>query len=351
MKLQIICRGSEHDGLGHLFRTKTFAKTAQKHHTVEIIAIVPKQLEGIFSDLACTVRFARTDEHVLQFVNCSKQADVLLFDLVSILGKVFLSAAKSPLLVASLSPIFEYAQHVDILFTRSSKVKPIPGVRIVGGLEYSIFSENCLVIGDIVYQHNLSLPNLPIAVCMGGADAPNKTLEVLRALKDFEGDNTIWVLLGEGYAHSYNSLVECMRGSNRHEIILAKTNRSTWHIMSNCAVAILAGGLTTIEAVYAGLPSINLFECKEHIDAMVTELFDLGVCLTGGLFSEKSLKVTTEILRSLLYDRERLWEMHKHCHGLIDTHGSERVLRELERQLETKRHSFFLSREELKTAF
>ena len=227
MKLQIICRGSEQDGLGHLFRTKTFAKIAQKHHTVEIIAIIPKQLEPIFSDsdLACTVRFVRTDENAIKYMDCHKKADVLLFDLVSISGKVFLHASKSSLLVASLSPTFEYAQHIDILFTRSGKVKPLPGVSIFGGLEYAIFSENCLVIGDIVYKHNLSQPNLPIAICMGGSDAPNKTLEVLMALKDFEGDSTIWVLLGEGYAHSYNSLVECMQGSSRHEIILAKPNR------------------------------------------------------------------------------------------------------------------------------
>lgn len=338
MKLQIICRGSTEDGLGHLFRVRTFAKTAQKLHDVEIIAIVQESLERILDDLACTVHFVRTDQDVLRFVNHS-EADVLLFDLTRVDKGVFLAATERPLLTASLSPVFEHTEQIDILFTRSAKVPKILGVQIFGGLKYAVFSEHCLVIGDVPYQHNLALPNLPIAVCMGGADAANKTLTVLQALMKFESESMIWVLLGEGYLHSYNALVECTRGDNRHEVILAKTNRSMWRIMSNCAVAILAGGLTTIEAIYAGLPTVNLFESQEHIDVMGTELFELGVCMNGGLFSDESLKTMMDILRDLNSNRDRLWEMHKRSKGLVDAMGSERVLHELERQLGARIHS------------
>ena len=73
----------------------------------------------------------------------------------------------------------------------------------------------------------------------------------------------------EGYNHSYQSLVDVINRNNRHEIILAKTNRSMWEILSNCNVAILAGGLMLVESIYAGLPSINIFEKEWHEKQLV----------------------------------------------------------------------------------
>ena len=36
--------------------------------------------------------------------------------------------------------------------------------------------------------------------------------------------------------------------------ILAKTNRSMWRVLGNCSLAILAGGVTSYEAAFAGCP-------------------------------------------------------------------------------------------------
>ena len=105
-----------------------------------------------------------------------------------------------------------------------------------------------------------------------------------------------------------------------------------WRIMSNCTLAILAGGITSIEAVYAGLPTINLFECQEHIDIMSKELIELGASLNGGLFSEDSLEVMLKKLNFLYHNRNQLRLMRESSKGLVDNNGSERVLNALERQ-------------------
>jgi len=339
MKLQVICRGSTHDGLGHLFRVRTFARVAQESHQVEVIAITEPGLESIFERLTCPVRFVQKDQEALSLL-FETSPDVRLFDLTrldrSVLEKVMSSPGRAPL-TASLSPVFEYMPRMDVMFTRSIHAASIPGVKTYGGLQYSIFGDNCLVIGDLAYQQTLAQPNLPIAVCMGGTDAANKTLSVLRALTRVQQPGTIWALLGEGYAHSYNALVECARGNSMHEIILAKTNRSLWRIMSSCAVAIVAGGLTTVEAIYAGLPTINLFERPEHVEAMASELFELGVCINGGLFSDDSLQTMIQALQEFHADRDKLWQMHRRCHGLVDARGSERVLRVLADELRTRK--------------
>jgi len=335
MKIQVICRGSTHDGIGHLIRARTFAQAAQISHDVEIVAITDPGLQHLFDDLQCPVAFARNDRDVTEHLD-REPPDVRLFDLIYLDADVFdlaLTGSRRAVLTASLSPVFDHMNRVEVMFSRSHHAEAPPGVVAYGGLQYSIFGENCTVIGDLAYRQTLNNPVISIAVCMGGSDAANKSLAVLRALSQYGPPALIWVLLGEGYAHSYTGLAACSHGSPQQEVILAKTNRSLWRIMSDCSVAILAGGLTTIEAVYAGLPTINLFERPEHAESMAGELFDIGACLNGGMFTEESLSSMTDILRELDQDRDRLWQMHRRCHGLVDALGCDRVLGVMEKEL------------------
>jgi len=163
-------------------------------------------------------------------------------------------------------------------------------------------------------------------------------LSVVQALTALPEPSTLMVLLGEGYAHSYNALVDTVRGNARHEVVLAKTNRSMWRLLSQCAMAIMAGGLTTIEAVYAGLPTVNLFEKPEHA-AMLDELFEAGVCLNGGLFSERSLHTARRMVRRLNAQRDELRRMRQRSQGLVDLNGPARVLAVIEAELERRLRS------------
>lgn len=103
MRIQIICRGSAQDGLGHLFRTRTFAREAQRNHDVEVIAIVPDGLESMMNDLQCKVHVVRDDEKVLECME-KKDRDILLFDMLGMKRHVFERLKQGPHLLASLSP-------------------------------------------------------------------------------------------------------------------------------------------------------------------------------------------------------------------------------------------------------
>ena len=328
MKLQIVCRGSIQEGLGHLLRTRTFARHAAATHEVEVVAIVEPELEDLLAGLNCPVRFVRTDAAALPGVRAFAP-DALLFDTTRFDAGLMDEAAAAGFLLGSISPVFEHLARMDLVFTRTRRNPSLGDTRILGGLQYAIFNDHCQGIDDATYERNLARPELPIAVCMGGADAANKTLSILQALALLEEPTTIWVLLGEGYAHSYNQLVDAVRGDLRHEVILAKANRSMWRILGNCALGLMAGGLTTVEAVYAGLPTINLFDRPEHA-SMLAELFDAGVCLNGGLIFGHSLQPTLEALRRLAAGRDELRTMRARTKGLVDHLGPVRVLREIE---------------------
>ena len=329
MRLQILCRGTKQGGLGHLFRTRTFARAAQAEtHDVQVVAIVEEDLESILEDLPCPVDYVRQDHEAATLV-AARRPEILVCDLTGVDAAAFEALRGSCPLMVSLSPVFTPMDRLDAVFTRVAGTPPIPGVELFAGMQYAVFGEQCTPIDDAAYERALSSVALPIAVSMGGADAANKTLKVVRALVELELPTVIWVLLGEGYAHSYNALVRAVRAARLHEVILAKTNRSMWQIMGNCAVAILAGGLTTVEAVYAGLPSINLFERREHREQM-RELLERDICLDGGYFSEDSLKQMTQKLHSLGRARGQLREIRRRMGGAVDQHGPRRVLHALE---------------------
>ncbi len=328
MKLQVVCRGSVQEGLGHLLRTRTFARHAAAGHDVEVVAIVEPELENVLAGLSCPVRFVRTDTAAVERLRAFGP-DALIFDTTRFEATLMDEAAAAGFLLGSISPVFEHLARMDVVFTRTRRNVALGSARVHGGLQYAIFNDHCQAIDDATYERSLTRAELPIGVCMGGADAANKTLIVLQALAGLEQPTTIWVLLGEGYAHSYHQLVDAVRSDLRHEIILAKANRSMWQILGNCALGVMAGGLTTIEAVHAGLPTINVFERAEHA-AMLAELFEAGVCLNGGLVTGRSLQPAVAAVRRLSAERAELRAMRSRTRGLVDHQGPIRVLREIE---------------------
>lgn len=104
-----------------------------------------------------------------------------------------------------------------------------------------------------------------------------------------------------------------------------------WRVMQNCALAVLAGGLTTVEAVYAGLPSVNLFERQEH-SLVLQDLIERGACLTGGSFAPRSLQQTVSLINHLNRNRKALKIIRERSKGLFDTCGSQRILSQIEVQ-------------------
>jgi len=187
-----------------------------------------------------------------------------------------------------------------------------------------VISPNCRKIDSEQFYYTLNSERLSVAISMGGTDAANKTLRVLETVKSSRQRILFWVLLGEGYAHSYQALVDCISGSH-HEVIIAKTNDSMWRILSMCSLAILAGGVTTYEAAFAGLPSINLLEDLNH-SFLIQELEDKGVSIIAEKPFPEALSDLNFILDTFAENRGQLLKMHEQLQGVIDGGGAARVV-------------------------
>lgn len=330
MSLFFFCRGSAREGLGHLTRTRNVVRELAPQTTVRVGAVGDRIAERILADCGCEHRTFQEDGAAFHW-GLSGGAEVVVFDALTLSVSCFEQARRSSKLI-SLSPVFEHLSHVDIVYHRSAIQDPAWSAfrgtpRLKCGLRYAVIGEHSRRIPSALYRKSLFSDPLSIAVSMGGADASNRTLQVVRKLGDYDRKLRVWVILGEGYSHSYQDLVDSISGS-RHEIILAKTNDSMWRILSDCALILLAGGVSTYEAAYAGLPSINLLEDQKRY-FLIQELVEANACLYVGAPSSQSFSAVTSLLDRAYEDRQWLYRMHRQAKGMIDGRGAKRIASEI----------------------
>ncbi len=326
-----ICRGATSVGLGHVMRCRTVAAEMARRADVHVVLIGEEQIGRVLLDGQAAYTVVADDTASLAVCR-RRRPDVVIFDLLSFDDTGFRAMADRCRMVC-LSPIFDRLDQVDLAFSRAASPEHIklagrekPVVRT--GSRYATTAPHCRRGSSSTYQRQLALNPLAVGICMGGADAANNTLRVLEAVRSVPAAMLYWVLLGEGYVHSYQQLIDCVNADRRHEVILAKTRDSMWRILGGCSVVILAGGITNYEAAYAGIPSIiTLADDGERW--LLQELIDAEVCRYAGAPLEAGLPGIRDTLTHLNRRRDELLAMHRRCHGLIDGRGARRIADEI----------------------
>ncbi len=328
MKVLFLCKASTETGLGHLIRSRSLAiKFHQNLRHVGEVKFIGIGTRKIIGRLLGQSTFETDIVDNEQQIQLEKLYDIIFFDMLTIEEKAVNYLKQYGKFLVSISPIFNCMKEMDLLFHRSKHINLSEGnvpKKILASLKYAVIQENCSRISTARYEENLENQNFPIAISMGGGDAANKTLTLLKSLKNCKIPATFWVMLGEGYQYSYDSLINEIGKDSQHEIILAKTNKSMWEILKNCVFAILPGGITTYEAAYAGLPTINFSENpgKEFI---IRELLEEQVCLLAGDLTSENLNNLNDQLKTLYNDRVELMKMHLNSKKVLDGKGADRI--------------------------
>jgi spore coat polysaccharide biosynthesis predicted glycosyltransferase SpsG len=331
-KVLFICAGSTSVGLGHVIRTKNVATVFSLKGTVHVIIIGDKTVVKLLYGASFSFNIIPNTDKINKLIE-NYNPDIVVFDLIKFPKKIFRKLNRKSITV-SISPIFNCLSEVNLFFNRTvynkfNNINKInKKIKIFNGLKYTILRENCTKISYNEYARDLKINPLPIAISMGGCDANNKTLEVLSSLKKISPSVVFWVMLGEGYDHSFQSLIDSVACDSPHEIILAKTNDSMWRVLRMCKIVILAGGITTYEAAYAGLPSINILESKDKI-FLIKELEEKGVCINAGYSFKDALKNIKTEIDYLYNNRSKLLDMHIRSKKLIDEKGAWRIYKEI----------------------
>lgn len=324
MHITFVVKASTKVGFGHLIRSRSLANQIEKllidKQTLQFCIIGEQSLEVLLSGLDYPVKIFESEEHFIASHEEVNLSDIVVFDLLSVEDNLFELTTKARWRI-SISPIFSHLNDIDTFIHRSKYFdNHLLCKNVIKGLEFAIIQDGCRQIDAGSYKRNLNEERLSLAISMGGGDAANKTLQVIQRLNKLQQNFTIWVMLGEGYKHSYDALIAAAKESH-HEIILAKTNESMWRVLSLASLLILPGGVTSYEATYAGLPTLNIVE-SERQKMLVKELFEEGVSLEiNGIQDPKML----ELIHQLDSDRAALYSMHLRSKGLIDGRAGERI--------------------------
>jgi spore coat polysaccharide biosynthesis predicted glycosyltransferase SpsG len=324
--LLMVARGSVQDGLGHIMRTRAVAdELCRMGVRLKLLILGDESCISLLQHTTLPYEFCESDEQVVSQV-LQSEVGCVVFDMLRFDQAGFLRI-KACCRTLSLSPVFSCLPHTDDLFHRTvyedpewSVQKPFP--RIHSGLKYTIVSERCHRIPSQIYRSHLKKSPLSIGISMGGADAANRTLAILNALKNIQSSLLIWVALGEAYTHSYEALVAAVRGT-RHEVILIKSNESMWRVLQNACVLICSGGLTTYEAAFAGLPSINI-PAHPTRNFLIRELEEKGACIILDSDAAGLASLVTHI-ESWEANRAPLMQLHLTSKRLLSPHGTRRV--------------------------
>ncbi len=323
MKIIFLTRGSVHDGLGHVTRSRAVAAEFAGRAEVKFIAIgdgcATTLLEGRGFDFIADATEDSARKIVAEF-----KPNIVFLDLLR-LDRAFTRELAQSSTVVGLSPIFDCMDELPLVFHRTAHRDPRwpGGVEFRCGLQYAVVGANCRRVPEEVFQLHAAEPQLSIAISMGGTDAANKTVQVLRRLREHTRPLLIWALLGEGYAHGYEELVSQTRGTP-HEIIFTKTNNSMWRVLNMCSLVVLAAGTTTYEAACAGLPSVNLLEAATS-RFLVAELVERGAAICDGTAFIEALAALPAHIAALDSDREKLRAMHRAASALVDGRGAARI--------------------------
>lgn len=329
MKILAVCKASTSIGLGHLIRINTFFEQWKKLNAsvqIDLFFIGDESLLKLVQrNNYAQIQVISEDQQHLDIQNY----EYLILDLTDIKENLLGSLKSRAKKVVLLSPVFSHWHLVDIYFGRTKYIgideEKFPNLEIYTGLEYAIIQDSCVKISAGRFEENLKGNYFPVAIIMGGGDANNKTLQILRALKNCKVPATFWVMLGEGYKHSLDTLTDEIRKDTNHEIILAKSNHSMWHILQNCLLGILPGGITTYEAVYAGLPTINFYEDQSQ-QFLIKELVEAGAVFDFGIFSDEMLKEMTNFIEQMYKNRNELLVTHSKTKNLIFQSGTKSII-------------------------
>ncbi len=327
-RITLLCRGSTRVGLGHVMRTRTVADALEPHAVVRVILIGDASAATLLRDRPWPSLRVDDDAAAAAAVAATRPHAVTM-DLTTLTPAAFAqSTGGGRIPVASLSPVFDRLEEVPVLFHRARRhpLGPRPGWRM--GPEWAVVRPEVAAIPEASFLGSIDPGRpLPVAVCMGGGDAANLTRRVLERLRCFDRPLLVWALLGEGYRHSFDELERAARADRRHEVILARTTHSMWHVLRGCAVAVLAGGTVTYEAAAAGLPSVNLLADPGQ-SYLIDDLVSAGAAFHGGGL-EGDLSPMLSAIDRLEADREGLLLAHRAARGLVDGRAAERIAREL----------------------
>jgi UDP-2,4-diacetamido-2,4,6-trideoxy-beta-L-altropyranose hydrolase len=163
-----------------------------------------------------------------------------------------------------------------------------------------------------------------ILVTLGGADPDNVTLKVIQAFQEVTVEELEVVVVVGGSNPHYEKLLAAVEKSGV-SIELRRNVTNMPDLMAWADVAIAAGGSTTWELAFMGLPYL-LIVLADNQKTIANTLNNMEVAINLGWHSDVSAESLSQNITQLIKEEKRRSPMLKLSQNLIDGDGSVRVL-------------------------
>lgn len=165
-----------------------------------------------------------------------------------------------------------------------------------------------------------------ILVTFGGSDLKNQIPKVLRALGEIENTNlTVNVVLGFDFRESDEFRQALNKASRLHKVELLRGVEDMPRLMAWADLAISAGGSTTYEIAFMGVPMI-LIAIADNQLGIVQGLHEAGVAVSLGWYEDVLENSISWGIARVCESRESRRELCKAGQMLVDGHGCKRIL-------------------------
>lgn len=163
-----------------------------------------------------------------------------------------------------------------------------------------------------------------ILVSFGGYDHLNLTLKAVRALLDLPGDTMIVVAIGSGYERTPE--LAALAGSRSDDrVLVIQGVPNLGDLLDQADLAVVAGGLTLMEALAAGVPSVVVCQYEHQLETAL-RLEQQGAVVNLGLGDQVSGTRIVKAVRELADDPQRRLAMSRNGQLLVDGKGLKRVV-------------------------
>lgn len=199
-----------------------------------------------------------------------------------------------------------------------------PYTRLLLGASYVVLRDEFLTWRG--WKREIAKTAQNILVTLGGSDAENVTLKVIKGIQETGLDNLAVIVVASNNQH-YEQLVSVIKNSGLN--IQLKTNVSRMaELMTWADIAISAGGTSTWELAFMGLPML-MIAIADNQCQIVEELGDAGIAVNLGWYQNvTSSTIATSVLK-LVEDFDGRARMSKSVQALVDGRGADRVLTEI----------------------
>jgi UDP-2,4-diacetamido-2,4,6-trideoxy-beta-L-altropyranose hydrolase len=161
-----------------------------------------------------------------------------------------------------------------------------------------------------------------LLITMGGSDPHNVTVQILGALTEFQGIETV-VVLGGANPHYDDVLSASRRHTSAIQLVVDANNME--ELMAWADIAIASAGSTSWELAFMGVPSL-LAVLAENQRPIAEELADEGFAVNLGWYESLSESDLRGHLVRLMRDRHFRETASARGRHLVDGSGADRVV-------------------------